>query len=80
MKESKIHVVTITTKPEGKKLTFFVRDESPAKARNWLLDNNVEVRVASQADIIDMVKNDTEVLGPNEPDAVDKQVDAFTQE
>lgn len=77
MSKRLIHIVTITPSPDTAPIQFYVRHDSPAKARNWLLDNQVEVRVADQNDIIDMVQEDITPIGPyEEPEADDAPVQA----
>ena len=64
-KKPKIHVVEID-QPDGTTATFYVRDTTPAAARNWLLDNKVRSRVASQDDVLDMVGQGAKPIGPHE--------------
>ncbi len=44
----------------------FVRHHSPAKAREWLIKDQVTARTATQRDIIGMVESKAPILGPFE--------------
>lgn len=80
-KTLKIHVVEISSPNLAQPAKHYVRDTTPAAARNWLLDQAVTVRVATQDDVIEMAKAGIEPIGPNESVAPDTaQADAFENE
>lgn len=81
-KKTQTHVVTIKIPSDrGGPFTqnFYVRHHTPASARNWLLDDSVETRVATQDDIEFMVKAGIEPAGlaKAKPAGEPEQVDAY---
>lgn len=76
-KKPKISVVDITL-ASGAVARFYVRHYDPRQGKAWLLENNVDARVASQDEIVEMVQGKFEVMGPFEKPATaldDTQMD-----
>lgn len=71
-KKMQIHVITLalslplSENQISEVREFYVRHETPVKARNWLLENAVSERVATQEDVMLMVKRGIAPMGPFE--------------
>lgn len=64
-KKLKINVIDIRL-ASGATARHYVRHYDPRQAKAWLLEDNVDARVASQDEIVDMVKGNFNIQGPFE--------------